>query len=282
MVGGPGTGKTTLLLAAVASGWRRARIPRARSLLVGSRRAAAELRERLAMPAARTMGRTTLASRWCARCTPTRSGCCGCTPPATAIRRRGCWPAPSRTPWCATCCGGEVDGDAPGLGLAGAARARRWPCRASPPSCASCCCAPPNGGWARTSSPSWAAGTRCPSGSRRGGSSACYEQVVLLRGAAGRGAPQATAPALDAAELVAAALDALAADPELLAAERERVRHLARRRRAGPRPAADGAGARRSGAARAPCCSRAIPTRPSSGSAAPTRPAWASGGRRCS
>ena len=53
-----------------------------------------------------------------------------------------------------------------------------------------------------------------------------YEQVVLLRGAAGRGAPQATAPALDAAELVGAALDALASDPELLAAERGRVRHL--------------------------------------------------------
>ena len=53
-----------------------------------------------------------------------------------------------------------------------------------------------------------------------------YEQVVLLRGAVGRGAPQATAPALDAAELVGAALDALASDPELLAAERARVRHL--------------------------------------------------------
>ena len=53
-----------------------------------------------------------------------------------------------------------------------------------------------------------------------------YEQVVLLRGAAGRGTPQATAPALDAAELVGAALDALASDPELLAAERARVRHL--------------------------------------------------------
>ena len=53
-----------------------------------------------------------------------------------------------------------------------------------------------------------------------------YEQVVMLRGAAGRGAPQATAPALDAAELVGAALDALASDPELLAAERARVRHL--------------------------------------------------------
>jgi superfamily I DNA/RNA helicase/RecB family exonuclease len=53
-----------------------------------------------------------------------------------------------------------------------------------------------------------------------------YEQVNLLRGAAGRGAPQATAPALDAAELVAAALDALAADRGLLDAERQRVRHL--------------------------------------------------------
>src|SRR4029079_2124726 len=53
-----------------------------------------------------------------------------------------------------------------------------------------------------------------------------YEQVVLLRGAAGRGAPQDSAPALDAAELVGAALDALADDAELLAAERARVRHL--------------------------------------------------------
>ena len=53
-----------------------------------------------------------------------------------------------------------------------------------------------------------------------------YEQVVLLRGAAGRSALQATAPALDAAELVGAALDALASDPDLLAAERARVRHL--------------------------------------------------------
>ena len=53
-----------------------------------------------------------------------------------------------------------------------------------------------------------------------------YEQVTLLRGAAGRGAPQATAPALDAAELVAASLDALASDGALLAAEQERVRHL--------------------------------------------------------
>ncbi|WP_226351381.1 ATP-dependent DNA helicase [Pseudonocardia sp. ICBG601] len=53
-----------------------------------------------------------------------------------------------------------------------------------------------------------------------------YEEVTLLRGAAGRGAPQATAPALDSAELVAASLDTLAADPDLREQERRRVRHL--------------------------------------------------------
>jgi superfamily I DNA/RNA helicase/RecB family exonuclease len=53
-----------------------------------------------------------------------------------------------------------------------------------------------------------------------------YEQVMLLRAAVGTAAPQATAPALGAAELVGAALDAFAVDPELLAAERARVRVL--------------------------------------------------------
>jgi superfamily I DNA/RNA helicase len=53
-----------------------------------------------------------------------------------------------------------------------------------------------------------------------------YEQVTLLRGVAGAGAPQATAPALDAAELVSAALLAMQTDAELLRRERGRVRHL--------------------------------------------------------
>jgi superfamily I DNA/RNA helicase/RecB family exonuclease len=53
-----------------------------------------------------------------------------------------------------------------------------------------------------------------------------YEQVMLLRAAVGTATPQATTPALDAAELVGAALEAFAADPELLAAERARVRVL--------------------------------------------------------
>jgi superfamily I DNA/RNA helicase/RecB family exonuclease len=53
-----------------------------------------------------------------------------------------------------------------------------------------------------------------------------YEQVMLLRSAVGMAAPQATVPALGAAELVGAALEAFATDPELLAAERARIRVL--------------------------------------------------------
>jgi superfamily I DNA/RNA helicase/RecB family exonuclease len=53
-----------------------------------------------------------------------------------------------------------------------------------------------------------------------------YEQVMLLRAAVGTAAPQATTPALGAAELVGAALDALAVDPQLLASERARIRVL--------------------------------------------------------
>jgi superfamily I DNA/RNA helicase/RecB family exonuclease len=50
-----------------------------------------------------------------------------------------------------------------------------------------------------------------------------YEQVMLLRAAVGTAAPQATTPAVGAAELVGAALEAFGVDPELLAAERARV-----------------------------------------------------------
>ncbi len=53
-----------------------------------------------------------------------------------------------------------------------------------------------------------------------------YEEVTLLRAAAGRANPLASAPPLDAAELVAAVLDAFAADPDLLADEQAGVRHL--------------------------------------------------------
>lgn len=50
-----------------------------------------------------------------------------------------------------------------------------------------------------------------------------YEQVMLLRAAVGTAAPQATVPALGAAELVGAALEAFGADADLLAAEQDRI-----------------------------------------------------------
>ncbi|WP_454789080.1 ATP-dependent helicase [Mycolicibacterium lutetiense] len=50
-----------------------------------------------------------------------------------------------------------------------------------------------------------------------------YEQIMLLRSAVGMAAPQATVPALGAAELVGAALEALGTDADLLAAERARI-----------------------------------------------------------
>lgn len=50
-----------------------------------------------------------------------------------------------------------------------------------------------------------------------------YEEVMLLRSAVGMAAPQATVPALGAAELVGAALEAFSVDADLLAGERARV-----------------------------------------------------------
>jgi superfamily I DNA/RNA helicase/RecB family exonuclease len=50
-----------------------------------------------------------------------------------------------------------------------------------------------------------------------------YEQVMLLRSAVGMAAPQATVPALGSAELVGAALEAFTVDPGLLAAEHARI-----------------------------------------------------------
>ncbi len=53
-----------------------------------------------------------------------------------------------------------------------------------------------------------------------------YEQAMLLRWSVGVQAPEASAPALDAAELVGAALDVLIEDADLLDAERDRIRML--------------------------------------------------------
>ena len=68
--------------------------------------------------------------------------------------------------------------------------------------------------------------TRRPEWVAAGQFAQVYEQVMLLRAAVGMAAPQATVPALGAAELVGAALEAFATDPELLAAERARIRLL--------------------------------------------------------
>lgn len=53
-----------------------------------------------------------------------------------------------------------------------------------------------------------------------------YEQAMVLRGSVGVETPEATAPGLDAAELVGSALTAFATDPDLLARERARIRHV--------------------------------------------------------
>lgn len=53
-----------------------------------------------------------------------------------------------------------------------------------------------------------------------------YEQNMLLRGAVGLETPGASAPAVDAAELIGSALSAFATDPDLLSGERRRIRHL--------------------------------------------------------
>ena len=224
VVGGPGTGKTTLLLAAMATRVKSA--PQRALLLVGSRRAAAELRERLAMllhddeqqartlrePLVRTLHSYAFGVL---RLHAARNG----DPPPRLLA------SAEQDAVVRDLLAGELAGDAPDSG---------WPARLRP--------ALPLPAFAaelrellmraaerglgpdeltelgrRHELPEWVAAGRF---------FRTYEHVVLLRGAAGRGAPQATAPALDAAELVAAALDALASDPELLASERARVRHL--------------------------------------------------------
>ncbi len=53
-----------------------------------------------------------------------------------------------------------------------------------------------------------------------------YEEGMLLRGAVGLDAPLASATAVDAAELIGSALSAFATDDGLLSAQRQRIRHL--------------------------------------------------------
>ncbi|QJY50328.1 ATP-dependent helicase [Pseudonocardia broussonetiae] len=223
VVGGPGTGKTTLLLAAIAGRLAAGEDPARTLLLVGSRRAAEEFRERLAdlalddertlrEPLVRTVHSYAFGVL---RLHAARHG----DPPPRLLA------SAEQDAVVRDLLAGELFGDVPGsgwserlhpaLGVPGfAAELRELILRAAerglgPDELAEL--------GERHDVPAWSAAGRF---------FRTYEQVTLLRGAAGRGAPQATAPALDAAELVSAALDALASDPDLLAAERHRVRHL--------------------------------------------------------
>lgn len=223
VLGGPGTGKTTLLLAAVAARVRAGADPERTLLLVGSRRAAGEFRERIAdlvhgegatlrEPLVRTVHSYAFGVL---RLHAARAG----DPPPRLLA------SAEQDAVVRDLLAGELYGEAPDSG---------WPARLRPalvlPGFAAelrelLLRAAERGlgpeelfeAGRRHDVPEWAAAGRF---------FRSYEQVTLLRGAAGRGAPQATAPALDAAELVSAALDALASDPDLLAAERHRVQHL--------------------------------------------------------
>ncbi|MFC4949414.1 ATP-dependent helicase [Pseudonocardia sp. GCM10023141] len=227
VLGGPGTGKTTLLLAAAAARVAEGADPARTLVLVGSRRAADELRERLAdllqdpsddagRTAREPLVRTVHSYAFgVLRLYAARQG----DPPPRLLA------SAEQDAVVRDLLAGELLEEVPdsgwperlrpALGLPGfAAELRELLLRAAERGLG------PEELHAvgrRHEVAEWAAAGRF---------FRSYEQVNLLRGAAGRGAPQATAPALDAAELVAAALDALAADPELLDAERARVRHL--------------------------------------------------------
>ena len=223
IVGGPGTGKTTLLLTAVARRLAAGEDPARTLVLVGSRRAAAELRERLVRLGAgdgatsrEALVRTVHSYAFgVLRLHDARHG----DPPPRLLA------SAEQDALVRDLLGGEVEGVVPGSG---------WPERIEPALAVPGFAAELRELLLRAAERGLGPDELAEVGARHevaewaaaGRFFRCYEQVTLLRGAAGRGAPQATAPALDAAELVAAALDALAADPELLAAERERVRHL--------------------------------------------------------
>ncbi|MBB6373659.1 superfamily I DNA/RNA helicase/RecB family exonuclease [Pseudonocardia eucalypti] len=237
LLGGPGTGKTTLLVESVLRRLRAGRDPERLLVLVGSRRAAGELRERITagllvaapggqggLRAAREPLVRTIHSYafGLLRGYAARVG----DPPPRLLA------GPEQDAVVRELLAGELAGDVPGsgwpdrllpaLGVPGfATELRELLLRAAERGLGPYELAELG---ARTDVPEWVAAGRF---------FLRYEQVNLLRGAstasqasqssAGSGA---TAPALDAAELVAAALDVLTADPGLLAEERHRVRHL--------------------------------------------------------
>ncbi|KAA0102579.1 ATP-dependent DNA helicase [Mycolicibacterium sp. P1-5] len=230
VVGGPGTGKTSLLVAAAAAHITAGTDPESVLLLTGSGRLAASTRSKLT--AELLAARSAEPCRAVVREPLVRS----VHSYAFAVLRQAAARAGDPPPRLVT--GAEQDGIIREL-LAGDiedgdASASRWPQLLRP--------ALTTGGFATelrdllarcaergvdplqlqrigrfSGRPEWVAAGRFAQQ---------YEQVMLLRAAVGTAAPQATVPALGAAELVGAALEALASDAELLAAERSRIRLL--------------------------------------------------------
>ncbi|AQT81202.1 ATP-dependent DNA helicase [Mycolicibacterium litorale] len=230
VVGGPGTGKSSLLVAAAAAHIAAGTDPESVLLLTGSGRLAAATRSKLT--AELLAARSPEPCRAVVREPLVRS----VHSYAFAVLRQAAARAGDPPPRLVT--GAEQDGIIREL-LAGdvedgAAAASRWPDQLRP--------ALTTAGFATelrdllarcaergvdplqlqrigrlSGRPEWVAAGRFAQQ---------YEQVMLLRAAVGTAAPQATVPALGAAELVGAALEALACDPDLLATERSRTRLL--------------------------------------------------------
>ena len=100
---------------------------------------------------------------------------CACTLRSTATHPLACSPAPSRTPWSATCWPvSSTAGRTARCPVRAGRNAcfRRSACPGSPPSSGSCCCGPPSAAWARRSCRSSASSRTCPSGRPPGASSA--------------------------------------------------------------------------------------------------------------
>jgi superfamily I DNA/RNA helicase/RecB family exonuclease len=224
VLGGPGTGKTTLVAHAVADRvLRRGVDPERVLVLTSSRRAAAELRERIVERLA-AHGVTPTVREPLVRTVHSY---------AFAVLRLQASLRDLPPPRLLS--GPEQDVVVREL-LAGerAAGARRWPARLRPALGLPAFAAELRDLLMRAAERGLAPEDLIALGRTRGREEwvaagrffRSYEQVMLLRGSVGTAAPQATAPALDAAELVSAALLVLDTDAEVLRRESDRVRHL--------------------------------------------------------
>ena len=231
VLGGPGTGKTSLLLRSAVRRIAEGVDPERVLVLVGSRRAAGELRERLTTGLAEAAGRGGASGVGTVREPLVRTVHSYAFGLLRLHAARVDGPPPrllagaEQDAVVRELLAGELDGDAPGSG---------WPERLRPALRVPGFAAELRELLLRASERGLgpyqlaALGIRCevPEWTAAGRFFLGYEQVNLLRGSVGSGDSTTTSAPLDAAELVAAALDVLDGDADLLAAERRRVRHL--------------------------------------------------------